>query len=321
MLPDSFYRLVNLLSGRRPVVLSGAGCSTESGIPDYRGSDGPRRDRAPITYQEFVRDPEARTRYWARSAVGWPRMNRARPNPAHVALAEMEAGRAAGGVITQNVDGLHHSAGSRTVVELHGSLGRVLCLDCGAAAPRSEVQSRILEENPAWRRLASAAGPQDGGHRSARRTRDGGGRESRRAAEPAPDGDADVEIAPDGDAEIPVGALADFRVPTCLECGGVLKPDVVFFGENVPGPRVERAWDLFQGGDALLVVGSSLAVYSGFRFVLRAAEEGMPVAIVNLGETRGDDRARVRVHGRVGAVLPELADALLREDRRARCTV
>jgi hypothetical protein len=177
----------------------------------------------------------------------------------------------------------------------------VLCLECGTTETRSDVQARILEENPAWRRLASAAGHDDAGPGSTRRTRDG---------------DAGVEIAPDGDAEIPDDALAGFRVPGCRECGGVLKPDVVFFGENVPGPRVERAWEIFRGSDALLVVGSSLAVYSGYRFVLRAVEEGMPVGIVNLGETRGDDRARVRVHGRAGEVLPELADALLRDDGR-----
>lgn len=326
MLPDSFCRLVDLLSGRRPVVLSGAGCSTESGIPDYRGPDGPRRERAPISYQAFVGSAEARRRYWARSAVGWARMSRARPNAGHAALAEMEAGRICRGVITQNVDGLHQAAGSGTVVELHGSLDRVVCLECGATGSRGDVQARLLERNPRWRRWTPASPRNPGSPDASPGAHVGSAGGTGTAGDPAPDGgarreiaadgDAEVEIAPDGDAEIPEAALAEFRVPACRRCGGVLKPDVVFFGENVPAPRVERAWDLFDRADALLVAGSSLAVYSGFRFVLRAAEEDVPVGIVNLGETRGDDRARVRVHGRVGEVLPELADALLRDGSR-----
>lgn len=278
--------LLDLLRGRRVVVLAGAGCSTESGIPDYRGPESSRRPRKPVTYQEFVGSEAARARYWARSAVGWPRMAAARPNPAHHALARLEGGGVVRGVITQNVDGLHHAAGSRRVVELHGSLARVRCLGCGRSQPRSEYQERLLALNSEWaERLA----------RGARR--------------------GDLEAAPDGDAELPARALEDFRVPGCAACGGVVKPDVVFFGENVPRERVDDAWRLFEAGDVLLVVGSSLAVYSGRRFADRAQKEGVPIAVINLGPTRADDGAAVKVEGRLGRVLPALAEALLRRDR------
>ena len=272
--PSRLEALASLLRERRVVVLSGAGCSTESGIPDYRGEGSPRRKRSPIQYGEFVRSPEARRRYWARSALGWPRMAGARPNPGHRALARLEAGGAVRSVITQNVDGLHQAGGSRRVLELHGSLAHVRCLDCGGIEGRGELQERLLALNPGWE-------------------------------------DRSAEPAPDGDAELPVRAVADFRVAVCLACGGVLKPDVVFFGESVPGDRVERAWALFGEAEALLVVGSSLAVYSGRRFTQRAEKEGLPVAVVNLGPTRADEVARVRVPGRTGEVLPRLADALL----------
>ncbi len=268
--------LAALLRDRPVVVLSGAGCSTESGIPDYRGEGSPRRKRSPIQYGEFVRSAEARRRYWARSAVGWPRMSEARPNPGHGALARLEDGGVVRGVITQNVDGLHQAAGSARVLELHGSLAGVCCLGCGEVEPRPALQERLLALNPGW-------------------------------------GDRSAEMAPDGDAELPARAVAEFRVPVCLCCGGVLKPDVVFFGESVPRERVERAWELFREGEALLVVGSSLAVYSGRRFTQRAEKEGIPVAVVNLGPTRADEVARVRVPGRSGEVLPRLADAMLGE--------
>ncbi len=281
MLPDAFCRLADLLSGRRTLVITGAGCSTESGIPDYRTEDGQLKTPEPIRYIEFVRRPEARRRYWSRSAVGWPRMARAEPNPAHRALARLEASGAVSGVVTQNVDGLHQRAGSRTVVELHGSLGRVVCLDCGEVHDRARVQERLLADNPVL-------------------------------ADRAPPGDA--EIAPDGDARLAPEVAEGFRVPGCRACGGVLKPDVVFFGESVPPARVEAAWELYGEAEALLVAGSSLSVWSGYRFVARAAEEGVPVAVVNLGSTRGDDEARVRVTGRVGSILPALARELGRPD-------
>ncbi len=262
--------LVELLRGRRFAVLTGAGCSTESGIPDYRGPETARRARNPIRYQEFLRHPHARARYWARSSVGWRRMTAAEPNPAHLALAGLERAGLAVGLITQNVDRLHARAGSRRVIELHGALDEVRCLECGVIESRARLQQRLLALNPGW-------------------------------------SVADVELAPDGDAELDAALVEGFRVAACQVCDGVLKPNVVFFGENVPKPTVEAAYALLGDAEVLLVLGSSLTVFSGFRFVRRASSEGVPVAIVNLGETRGDPYARVRVDARVGEVLPELA--------------
>jgi NAD-dependent SIR2 family protein deacetylase len=258
---------------RRTVVLSGAGVSTESGIPDYRGPDSPRRERAPISYQEFVGDAGARRRYWARSSVGWPRFTAARPNPGHEALSRLEAAGYVSGVITQNVDGLHQAAGSADVVELHGALADVRCLRCGRRTDRTTYQRRLLQSNPGWPPEAAT-------------------------------------LAPDGDAVLPDAATTSFRVPGCLRCGGILKPDVVFFGESVPRRWVDAAWDLFDRAEMLLVVGSSLAVYSGLRFVRRAANEARPVGIVNLGPTRGDAHARLRIDGRTGTLLPRLAETM-----------
>lgn len=265
--------LARFLRGRRAVVLTGAGCSTESGIPDYRGPDGTLRSRTPIRFQEFMGSPEARARYWSRSMVGWPTFSRARPNEAHRALARLEAAGAVSSLITQNVDELHQRAGARTVVDLHGALSRVRCTRCGHALSRWGVQERLARLNPEFTR------------------------------EPA------RQMA-DGDAELEEGAEAGFRVPECEVCGGILKPDVVFFGENVPKPRVERCWRLYEEGEVLLVVGSSLTVFSGRRFVLRASREGRPVAIVNLGPTRGDEAAELKVEARAGDLLPRLATAL-----------
>lgn len=269
-----FSDLVALLRGRRIVVLSGAGCSTESGIPDYRGPTTRQKARNPIRHRAFTTDPAARARYWTRSAVGWPRLTKAAPNPGHIALARLEHAGLVRGIITQNVDRLHQAAGSRRVVELHGALAEVHCLACGTLEPRAALQRRIERLNPGW---------------SVR----------------------SVELAPDGDVELPETLTRGFEVPACLTCGGALKPNVVFFGENVPRERVEAAWRLFDDGDVLLVVGSSLAVYSGYRFVLRAAKEDKPVALVNLGPARGSDCAAVHVDGKTGEVLPRLADALL----------
>jgi len=263
--------LTNLLRCRRVTVLVGAGCSTESGIPDYRGP-GTVRKRTPIQYREFVGSEAARLRYWARSTVGWRRVAAARPNAAHRALAELEAAGIVAGIITQNVDGLHAAAGSRNVVELHGSLAWVVCLECGERMARDDFQRQLLALNADWAdRLAPG----------------------------------ELEAAPDGDVELPDSALEHFCVPSCAACGtGVLKPDVVFFGENVPRHRLDEAWRVFEAGDVLLVAGSSLTVYSGRRFVYRATEIGVPVAIVNVGPTRADDVAAVKVEARLGTVCP-----------------
>ena len=283
----SIQELTDLLSERRISVLSGAGCSTESGIPDYRGPDSRNRVRRPVLYQEFLRNPSARRRYWARSAVGWRRVARARPNAGHEALAVLEDAGLVVGTITQNVDGLHQAAGSRRVVELHGNLSEVICLECGSPEARSDLQGRLLDLNPEWSETAEAPVSVD-----------------------------DVEAAPDGDVELASDRERCFRVAACLRCGGVLKPDVVFFGENVPKVRVQAAWSLLEQAEVLLVVGSSLTVYSGYRFVVGAAKSDVPVAIVNLGPTRGDDMARVKVDGRAGSVLPVLAGSLLAEPPR-----
>lgn len=269
-----------LLAGRRFVALTGAGLSTDSGIPDYRSPGRPQR--TPIQGPAFKRDAAVRARYWARSMVGWPWMRDAAPNPAHRALAEGE-GRGLTWTITQNVDGLHQRAGATRVTELHGALAWVVCLGCGARSHRDEVQERLVRANPGLhRRLA-------------------GRREDDPASEPAPG-----QMAPDGDAEVERWILERFEVPGCGACGGVLKPDVVFFGENVPAERVEASMARVDEAEALLVVGSSLTVWSGYRFVRRAAERGLPVVIVNRGETRGDPLAAVKIEGGVGEVLPWL---------------
>jgi len=272
--------LLHVLRGRRITVLAGAGCSTESGIPDYRGPDGSQRVRAPVQYQEFMRSEARRARYWARSTAGWHRFSSAQPNAAHRALAELEADGVVQGIITQNVDGLHQAAGSRRVVELHGSLAAVRCMECSGAVARAAFQELLSAANGEWlERLAGRPGL--------------------------------VEAAPDGDAELPDSEIASFQVPACEGCGGVMKPDVVFFGENVPAERVQEAWRLFAEGEVLLVVGSSLTVYSGRRFIYRAEKERMPIGIVNVGPTRADEVAAAKVEGQLGQVLPRLMDALL----------
>jgi NAD+-dependent protein deacetylase sirtuin 4 len=286
-LPNTLPALLDLLRDRRVVALVGAGCSTESGIPDYRGPQSRLRGRKPMQYQEFVGSAAGRARYWARSAIGWRRVADALPNAAHDALARLEAGGVVHGVITQNVDGLHQAAGSRRIVELHGSLASVRCLACDRAVARAEFQQRLVALNRAW------------------------------SDETAGFGARDAAAAPDGDAELPAAAYARFQVPPCDACGGVLKPDVVFFGENVPKARVDAAWALFAAADVLLVVGSSLTVFSGRRFVYGAQKAGVPIAIVNLGPTRADDCAALKVEAPVGTVLPRLAEALLPGDQAA----
>lgn len=265
--------LASLLRGRRIVALTGAGCSTESGIPDYRGPGTLARARSPIQHREFMTKPEVRARYWARSLLGWPHFSSARPNAAHHALAALERDGHVLGLITQNVDRLHHSAGSQRVIELHGALARVRCLGCGALEPRAALQERLLALNPGF---------------------------SERL----------VELRPDGDAELSVDVVRAFQVPDCTRCHGVLKPDVVFFGDNVAAPIVEAAFALLEEGDALLVVGSSLAIYSGYRFIQRASVRHMPIGIINIGECRGAPLADVYVEARAGDVLPALARSL-----------
>ncbi|ROS38924.1 NAD-dependent SIR2 family protein deacetylase [Amycolatopsis thermoflava] len=255
------------------VVLSGAGLSTESGIPDYRGATGSLRRHTPMTYQEFVAAEHARRRYWARSHLGWRTIARAHPNDGHRAVAALRAAGVVGGVITQNVDGLHQAAGTPDVVELHGSLDRVVCLSCRALSPREELDHRLREANPGFTATATRVNP-----------------------------DGDVELADDD--------VRGFRVVPCTACAGVLKPDVVFFGENVDPSRVDRCFRLVDEASALLVLGSSLTVMSGLRFVRRAAEAGKPVAIINQGPTRGDKYADVRVDLPLGRALTELVARL-----------
>lgn len=259
-----------LQSHQRLVVLTGAGCSTDSGIPAYRDEDGSWRQRRPVQYQDFVADAGWRRRYWARSLRGYPLMAGARPNAAHGWLRDLETSGRLELLVTQNVDGLHQHAGNGDVVDLHGSIHRVVCLACGEVSERARMQERLLATNPGF----SAAAP----------------------STPRPDGDAELD-----DAE-----LDGFRVPPCERCGGVLKPDVVFFGESVPRERVDRTLEALERADALLVMGSSLMVFSGFRFCRAAARLGRPMASVTRGRTRADDLLDLRL--RVGCV--ELCERL-----------
>lgn len=268
---DTVRAATALLSGARLTVLTGAGVSTDSGIPDYRGPDSP--PRTPMTYQQFVGDEAFRRHYWARNHVGWRHVHRTHPNAGHRALAELEARGVVGGLITQNVDLLHEQAGSRNVIDLHGRYDRVICLGCRTVISRAELSTRLEELNPGFVEQVGAV--------------------------------ADVEIAPDADAVIE--STAHFVVAACDRCGGILKPDIVYFGENVPRERVDRAYAMVDAADALLVAGSSLTVMSGLRFVRHAATTGKPVVIVNRGATRGDPLATVRVDAGTSEVLSTLA--------------
>lgn len=258
---------------RRVFVLSGAGCSTGSGIPDYRDPAGAWKRKPPITYQAFVGDALQRARYWARSFVGWPGFAAARPNPAHHALVELERRGGLSLLLTQNVDRLHQRAGSARVVDLHGRLDEVVCLVCAARVSRAVIQDRLAADNPDWHGLG------------ARR-------------------------APDGDADLDGLDFARFRPPHCDRCGGLLKPDVVFFGENVPRERVRQAQAALDGSDAMLVVGSSLMVYSGFRFARMAHERGLPLALLTRGLTRADGLATFRLDADCATLLPEALSRL-----------
>ncbi|SBT41341.1 NAD-dependent protein deacetylase [Micromonospora auratinigra] len=268
---QTFERVSRLVGAGGVVVLSGAGLSTESGIPDYRGPSGAARRHTPMTFQAFTRDPVARRRYWARSHLGWRMIARAAPNDGHRAVARLQAAGLLDGIITQNVDGLHAAAGATGVIELHGRLDEVTCLDCGNLTSRDELDRRLREANPGF--------------------------------------DAQVaRVNPDGDVDLPDAAVAGFRTVDCGICGtGMLKPDVVFFGESVPAPRVADCFALVERARALLVLGSSLTVMSGRRFVIRAAKRGIPVAIVNQGPTRGDGHATVTLDAPLGPTLTALA--------------
>ena len=266
--------LADLVATGDVVVLSGAGISTESGIPDYRGPSGATlRRHAPMTYQAFTGDPVARRRYWARSHIGWQLMRTATPNDGHRAVAALEEQGLVIGTITQNVDGLHQVAGSREVVDLHGRLDRVVCLSCRATVSRADVRERLDAVNAGWRATVTA-------------------------------------VNPDGDVDLPDAELDGFVVVDCETCGGLLKPDVVYFGESVPVDRVTASYGLVDRARLLLVLGTSLHVFSGRRFVVRAANAGIPVAIVNDGPTRGDDVALLKLDEPLGATLTALLHAL-----------
>jgi NAD-dependent SIR2 family protein deacetylase len=274
---DSVCVLLSLF-GRfdKVTVLSGAGCSTASGIPDYRDDGGNWKHRKPVHLAEFLSSAGARRRYWARSFAGWSRIANAKPNAAHLALAALERMQKVDCVITQNVDNLHSRAGSRNVIDLHGLLHRVRCLGCGVIVARDGFQQQLAEANPHW--SATVAG-----------------------------------FAPDGDARLAASDFGDFRVPECGSCGGTWKPDVVFFGEGVPAERVERATASVRRSDALLIVGSSLMVLSGLRFARMARALDKAVIIINRGKTRADDLATAKLTDDCGALLSSAVDCLTKE--------
>lgn len=254
-------------------ILTGAGVSTASGIPEYRDRDGNWKHPQPVQYADFLKRDHVRRRYWARSFVGWRRMSRAAPNEAHGALAGLERGGFVNTTVTQNVDGLHQRSGSERVIDLHGRLDTVRCLDCSAAVARDDWQKRLLDRNPGWRAHVTRFNP-----------------------------DGDVELAGDD--------YAGFSVPACETCGGIMKPDVVFFGESVPRERVDAARAAIDRAGALVVVGSSLMVFSGLRFARHAHATGKPVAIVNQGLTRADDLAAIKIEADCGTLLARTLDRL-----------
>ena len=266
--------LIALLRGRQVAVLTGAGMSTDSGIPDYRGPDSPPSN--PMTIRQFTSDPVFRQRYWARNHVGWRHMHQTMPNAGHRALAALEDSGVVTGLITQNVDLLHTKAGSRVVVDLHGTYAQVACLDCGHTMPRSVLADQLEAANPGFLERAESVGG--------------------------------IAVAPDADAV--VSETESFVTVDCPVCGGMLKPDIVYFGEYVPKDRVEQAYSLVDAAEALLVAGSSLTVHSGYRFVRHAVAHAIPVAIINRGPTRGDDLADVKVEAGCSEMLTLLASEL-----------
>ena len=253
-------------------VLSGAGLSTESGIPDYRGETGRARPATPMTFQEFVGSTAGRQRYWARSHLGWQFITGVQPNDGHRAVADLQRQGLLTGIVTQNVDGLHQAAGAADVIELHGGLDQVACLSCADLTPRLNLHARLTAANPGWERSY-------------------------------------LPLKPDGDVDL--DDTSDFTTVDCGLCGGMLKPDVVFFGETVPRDRVERAFQRLDAARTLLVLGSSLTVMSGYRFVLHANKHGKTVAIVNQGPTRGDAQADLKVEAPLGQVLSELSATMV----------
>jgi NAD-dependent SIR2 family protein deacetylase len=255
----------------RLFVLTGAGCSTDSGIPDYRDENGDWKRTRPVMFQAFMGDLHTRRRYWARSLVGWRRFGHAQPNDAHRALARLGQQGRTEVLVTQNVDGLHQSAGSPDVIDLHGRLDQVRCMGCERRSDREELQRRLLDLNPSWDRL-------------------------------------DARDAPDGDADLDGLDFSGFDIPACEHCGGILKPDVVFFGESVPRERVTAAMEAVERADAVLVIGSSLMVYSGYRFAHAASKAGKPIAAVNLGRTRADELLALKVNRPCVAALAFLLD-------------
>ena len=270
----SFGVLLDIAASGNMLVLSGAGLSTESGIPDYRGPTGLARRATPMTYQTFTGSAAARRRYWARSHLGWRHIAQAAPNHGHHAVAELSRRGRLAGIITQNVDGLHQAAGASEVIELHGSLHRVICLSCGQRTARADLHRRLAAANPDW------------------------------------DPESTASINPDGDAVLAEEATESFRVADCVACRGVLKPDVVFFGENVPRPRAEACYATVERASSVVVLGSSLTVMSGFRYVRHAAKLGLPVMIVNQGPTRGDTYATATLDAPLGQVLTTLVAGL-----------
>jgi NAD-dependent SIR2 family protein deacetylase len=269
-LEADFERASDLLRGRRLAVLTGAGVSTDSGIPDYRGKGASKR--TPMTWQQFRADADYRKRYWAGSQLGWASFGIAEPNAGHLAIAQMEAAGVVSGVVTQNVDGLHARAGSQHVVDLHGSMDKVRCMNCGQYFARDSIAEQLVRDNP-----GHSAGPQ--------------------------------VIGPDGDV-IP-GDLTDFRSPVCSVCGGMLRPDIVFFGEFVPADKFAVAKAIVGGSDALVIAGSSLVVNSGIRLLEVARRRKLPIVIINVGETRGDERAAVKLDAGTSETLQRLADRLI----------
>ncbi|MBI6910870.1 NAD-dependent protein deacetylase [Pseudomonas palleroniana] len=271
---DHLDTLHQAMAERRFLVLTGAGISTSSGIPDYRDSEGVRRGKAPMMYQEFLATPQARRRYWARAMLGWPRVRIAQPNKAHLALAALQRREQISGLITQNVDTLHDQAGSHDVIELHGSLHRVLCLDCQQRSERDLIQRVMESQNPY---LAGV----------------------------------DAVQAPDGDTLLDPAFEERFQVPHCPHCKGPrLKPDVVFFGENVAQATAAKAMAAVAHAEGLLVVGSSLMAYSAFRLCKAMIEQGKPVIAINLGKTRADDLLQMKIEASCERLLPLLAERL-----------
>ena len=271
---SQLQQLTNFVQTNKPLfVLTGAGCSTESGIPDYRDTNGAWKHAQPVQYQDFMQRHTARQHYWARSMLGYPRVASAKPNLAHRALVELERTGLVSALVTQNVDGLHQKAGQRNVIELHGSLALTRCMDCGHRYSRELIQFRLVEANAVFTQQCA-------------------------------------ELAPDGDVRLEQVDISEFTVPDCIRCSGILKPDVVFFGESVPKQRVSAAFSSLQRAGGMVVVGSSLVIYSGYRFCRFAETNNIPIAAINLGYTRADDQFTLKLEFNCAQALSELVNAV-----------